>query len=176
MPDHSHQLEPPDPAPTLKLHINRYDFTIPSRYVPGPRVLTEGEAKALDQLMMENIRNNVAPWIRQAEAEAPHHILPLPVHESLQERIWDYAVAYQFLARSRTRPVSAIDAAIDELAMAQAEREGNQLGLAPTSSEVQARYQALRADPQVRSLGRQVVAERARLANATLDDILGDIP
>ena len=159
------------PLKDLKLHIYTYDFTIPSRYVAG-HILNEGEAKALDQLMLENIRNNVAPWVRQAEANAGG-ILPLDLHEALQVRIHDYADAYQFQVRTRTRPISAIEAAIDELASTQAEREGNVQGLAPDSPEVLLRYRQLQLDPTVRSQARQIVAERARLTSDTLAEILG---
>jgi hypothetical protein len=156
----------------MKLHIYRYDFTIPKRYAEG-HPLTEGEAKALNQLMMENIRNNVAPWVRSAEAQAPGQVLSLESHEALQVRIETYAIAYQFSVRTRSRPVSAIDAAIDELAGAQAELEGNREGLAPDSPEVQLRFRQLQLDPAVRNRARTVVAERTRLANTTLVDILG---
>lgn len=158
---------------SIPLHISRYDFTIPQRYTPGPIDLSEGEAKALNQLMLENVRNNVSAWVRLAERNSIDGIISLAVHEALQTRIWAYASAYQFQSRERARPMSAIDAAIAELASSQAETEGNRFGYAPDGPEVQLRYRQLLSSPDIKTKARTIVAERARLAQRTLSDILG---
>jgi len=163
-----------DAPETLSLHINRYDFTIPSRYLPG-HILTEGEAKALNQLMMENIRNNVAPWVKAAEADAPGGALTLDRHVALQLRIYDYACNYQFLVRSRARPISAIEAAINELASAEAEAWGTRRSLGPEDPAVQTHYHQLLTSPEIRNRARLVVAERTRVTNSTLAEIFSTL-
>lgn len=161
-----------DDDPTTTLHIYRYDFTIPRRYQAG-HTLTEGEAKALNQLMTENIRNNVSSWVRTAEHQSPNQMLSTTAHEDLQTRIHSYATTYQFQTRIRKPPVSALEVALDELAHSQAEHEGTAQGYAPDSVEVQLRYRNLLNDPELKAQARSIVAERTKVTSVSLEEILG---
>jgi len=164
----SSTLSPPSEPLTQVLHISYYDFLIPIRYHSG-HTINSAEAQALNQLLLENVRNNISKWIKRL-----NHPLSLEAHEALQSRVYAYAETYQFSGRPSRRPVSAIDAAMGEIAAAQAEREGNEAGYAPDSPQVLLRYRQLLHDPAVRTEARKIVSERARMALTTLPDILGD--
>lgn len=49
-----------DQTPRVEFTCQGSTFTIPQPYVPGPRELTEGEASTLNQIFVENVRNNFA--------------------------------------------------------------------------------------------------------------------
>jgi hypothetical protein len=155
---------------TIVFHIGHYDFTIPARYQAG-HPLTEGEAQALNQLMTENIRNNVSGWVRKAARD--HITITAEIHEALQTQIHAYALEYQFQPRNRRPTVSAVDAALDDLANTQAETEGNASGYAPDSPEVRLRYRQLLSDPKLKARAREIVQERSKIAAITLTEILG---
>jgi len=159
---------------TQPLHIKRYDFNIPLRYFSG-HTIDAAEAQALNQQVLENVRNNVASWVKDEEAKSPDGVLSLSAHAKLQEKIFSYAEAYQFQLKKSRRPLSAIDAAIDELAMAQAELEGNEKGFMADSPEVLLRYRQLLRDPEIRIKARKVVLDRTKITKSSLEDILGSI-
>lgn len=71
------------------------EFTIPQPYVAG-HALTEGEAKALNQVLAENIRNNMASKVKAAvEGVAKEGE---PTIDSIDAFVANYAAAYEFNA------------------------------------------------------------------------------
>ena len=71
------------------------EFTLPQPYVPG-HVLTEGEAKALNQVLAENIRNNMATKVKAAvEGTAKEGE---PTIDSIDAFVSAYAASYEFNA------------------------------------------------------------------------------
>lgn len=163
---------PDDPNPTtIQLRIRSYTFEIPLRYTPGHQI-TPAEAQALNQTYSENIRNNVDSWVRSALSGASPPVLSKETHRDLARRIFDYASRYQFRSQVRSRLLSPFEAAISELAAAQAEAEGRQQGFAPDSPEVQLRYRQLLTDPAAADRARLILAERAEIAARAADAIL----
>jgi hypothetical protein len=164
---------PPDPLhpPTLKLRVRQYDFTITRRFHAG-QVITDGEAYALNQLLMENVRNNTTPWVHRAEQASPNGILSHEQVSDLQTKIAQYATTYRFRPRVRTRGLTPIDLALDELAFAQARTEGHHAGLAAESVEVKMRYRQLLLDPTLQTKARELVLERQKAASNALEELL----
>jgi hypothetical protein len=66
--------------------INDKPFTVPQPFAEG-HVLTANEASALNQVLSENVRNNIAPRIKKGE-------------EINQASIDDYVAKYEFGIRS----------------------------------------------------------------------------
>lgn len=157
--------------PTILLRIKRYDFSLTRRYHTGQRI-NDSEAYALNQMFAENIRNNTIHWISKAEAQAPKGLLSTEQLAELQTKISEYASKYQFQVRHRTRSMSPIDVALEELALAQATAEGRQHGLGPSDPAVKLRYRQLLADPSLQLKARELVNERERVAQDTLSDLM----
>lgn len=77
--------------------IQGHQFTIPLRYSAG-HVLTEGEASALNQVFVENVRNNQGAKIKAA-LEAGEFDLA-----DWRDKVFDYASAYNFGVRAVSTP------------------------------------------------------------------------
>jgi hypothetical protein len=154
----------------LNIRIQQHDFFIDQRYNAG-HVLSEGEAQALNQIFAENIRNNVFAWVTRTMEESKSQLLTLEQHNDLQSKIARYAEAYRFRTRERRRPPSPIEAAADEIALQDAEIEGQQRGFPLDSQEVRLRYLQLRTDPVVVERARQLVIQRQAFADGTLKDM-----
>lgn len=153
----------------LVVRVLQHDFPIERQYHEG-HTLTAGEAMAMNQLLVENIRNNVYGWVvREARGSS---ILTSEQHADLTARISSYANKYQFKARPRYVPPSPLEAAIRELARLHAETWGNQNGHDPNSSEVYNRYVELRTDPVIQNEARQLVLRRESIANTALVGII----
>ena len=158
----------------LKIRIQQHDFTFPERYSEG-HVCTAGEAAALNQVFAENIRNNVFNWVGRTMQEHGTSVLSPEAHSDLQGKIEDYAGQYQFRVRNRARPPTALESAIDEIAISQAEVEGQQAGYPLDSPEVQLRFLQLRSDPGTVSKARALLESRRLVATDTLKDLLNDV-
>jgi hypothetical protein len=70
-------------------------YTVPVRYVPGECVLSPGEASALQQTLIENIRNN---WVAKVKAAAEEG------KTLSMEEFAEYAAAYDFGIRGTRTP------------------------------------------------------------------------
>lgn len=135
---------------TLLIRIQQHDFTLTQRYEPG-HVCSPGEAAALNQVFAENIRNNVAKWV--IRELGPDKILPTDVHERLQSKISRYADSYQFRAISRTRQLSALEAAVEEITQGR---------------------DYLKEDPSVLERARELLLQRQAITNQSLKGIFDD--
>lgn len=110
----------PSFMPTIK--ICKYEFEI-SREWPAGHQLTQGEADALGQIFVENIRNNVDGWV--AEALDGQGRLDELTYLALNDRIQEYAKGYQFKPRiRRVKPDSVLRRVATEAVR-------RQLGLSP---------------------------------------------
>src|SRR5688572_11651852 len=77
-------------TPRANLTVAGRDFTCPQPFAEG-YALRANEASALNQLLCENLRNNVAGKLKVKEGEAPV--------EFTQEQFDEYAAAYEFGVR-----------------------------------------------------------------------------
>ena len=80
---------------TKVITIAAREFVIPQPYAAG-HTLTEGEARAMNQVLAENIRNNMAPKVKAAiEGTAKDDA---PTIETIDQFVADYAASYEFNA------------------------------------------------------------------------------
>lgn len=153
----------------LIVRVLQHDFPIDRQYSAG-HILTEGEATALNQLLVENVRNNVHGWVaREARGSS---LLTSEQHASLTARISDYADKYQFKTRVRYKQPNPLEATIRELARRHAETWGNQFGHDPNSPEVYAKSVELRSLPEIHDEARELVLRREYVAQTALIGII----
>lgn len=90
--------------------INSLRFELPDVYAPG-HVCDAGEARALNQVRRENIRNNFAPRVKAARTAG--------LDETIVREMFDeYAANYSFTANFRERnPADRIEAQCRKLAL-----------------------------------------------------------
>lgn len=78
--------------------VQGYKFEVPeaviARYEPGYVLQTQGEAHALQQTMLENLRNNFAPRVKKV-LDGAESLTPDQTSE-LQTEFADYAAKYEF--------------------------------------------------------------------------------
>jgi hypothetical protein len=151
----------------LSIRIRNYTFTLAPRFAEGT-VLTLGEAQAMNQLFCENVRNNTDQWVIAELDRAPAGAtLSQAQINDLQERIRQYAEAYQFLPRGSNRlRQSAVEVEmieIVEVLVAEQKLEGE------AAEEFR---QRLLADPKVQAVARERLTQRQQIAGKALQDIL----
>lgn len=77
--------------------IQGVEFEVAQPYAEG-HTITEAEAKALNQVRAENIRNNTAKLVKDARGEAEE--VPADALEELRRQIAEYDAAYEFTLAS----------------------------------------------------------------------------
>jgi hypothetical protein len=151
------------------VRVLQHDFPIEREYTEG-HVLSPSEAAAMNQLLVENVRNNVYSWVvREAKGRGA---LSADEHADLTSRISEYADKYQFKTRVRARPMNPLDATVRELARQHAETWGNQFGYNTDSSEVYARYIELRSNSKIYEEARTLLLQRQSVVNNALVGLL----
>jgi hypothetical protein len=152
----------------VTLRIRQYQFVLLRQYQAG-HVLTEGEATAMNQILVENVRNNVYPWVVKA---AQGGFLSAVEHNELETRINDYANRYQFRSRSRARPATPLETAAKELAIQEAEIWGQQNGYLPDTPEVNSKFRELLTDPGVLERARELILSRQTVMDDALEGLI----
>lgn len=153
----------------LIVRIRQHDFPIDREFVEG-HVLSAAEASAMNQLLVENIRNNVYGWVvREARGRGA---LTADQQADLTARISEYANNYQFKTRVRSRPSNPFDATVRELARQHAEAWGSQHGFGPESEEVFTRYIELRCNTTIQDEARLLIQQRQSVANEALEGLI----
>lgn len=84
-------------TPRRELTIQELTFAAPTPYTEG-HVLTANEALALNQTLLENLRNNFASTVKAAREEAATNGGVVD-EEALQVKFDEYAAEYEFGAR-----------------------------------------------------------------------------
>jgi hypothetical protein len=157
------------PSMPLIVRVLQHDFPIDREYTEG-HVLTEAEATALNQVLVENIKNNVYGWVTRAARGKS--VLTAEAYEDLHERISDYARQYQFKIRTRSRPINPFDAEISSLARQYAEVWGTKNGFGPNAHEVYAKYLSLKDLPEIREEARRLILNRQAAVDEALEGII----
>ena len=97
--------------------IQGYKFEVPDGAIAniavGYTLTEEGEANALRQTKLENLRNNFAPKIKAALNGAES--LPADKESALQAEFNDYAMAYKFGVRAAGGPRQKLDPVTREM-------------------------------------------------------------
>jgi len=84
--------------PNKTITIQGVEFNVTQPYAEG-HVVTEAEAKALNQTRSENVRNNMAKQVKDAKAEHGD-VLPEDVLTSLGQAVSEYDKSYVFTLAS----------------------------------------------------------------------------
>ena len=161
-------------APVTKLMqitISQHTFDIHPRYQEG-HVLSSDEAFALNQFFLENIRNNVRPLVAKAVEATPTGFLSPDEHDAIQARITRYADDYQFKARNRTRPPTAVELIADELARARAESEAVRRGFSPTGHEANQMFLVFRQHEGIIEQAKKTLSHRRQAIEEAVGDLL----
>lgn len=102
--------------------IQGYKFEVPegvlAQYAVGYTIADEGEASALRQVKMENLRNNFAAKVRSAldqAKQAGQDTLPDDQINALQNDFTNYAGEYKFGARTAGEPRQRMDPLTKEM-------------------------------------------------------------
>lgn len=82
---------------TKAITIQGLEFEVSTPYTAG-HVVTEAEAKALNQVRLENIRNNMASAVKEAKGEGD--TITEEVYASLKAKVGEYDAAYIFTLAS----------------------------------------------------------------------------
>lgn len=170
---HTPQNQPLTTAPAnampLVIRILQHEFPISREYHEGDR-LTASEARAMNQLLVENIRNNVHHWVtREARGRGS---LTAEEQADLTTRIANYANTYEFRTGSKARPPNPLANAVREIATRYAEAWGRQNGFEPTAPEVLDYRFKLMSSPKIREQAHNTLLHRQSIISKALEDLL----
>jgi len=154
---------------SLTINILQHSFTIPRRYQAG-HVINEAEAQALNQVFIENVRNNITSWVAKSCFQHNTDILPDFAYKIMQDKIYNYASGYEFRNRSRTHKLTPLELIIVEVADEEAFTQANQHGL--SFAERAELAHDLQSDPIIIQKARGLFEARKNLADAHLKEIL----
>lgn len=161
---------------TKTITIQGLNFEVSTPYEAG-HVITDAEAKALNQTRLENIRNNMARFVKAEQAQTDEAELDPEAIERLQAKLIDYDTNYVFnLAsvgggRKLTDPVDAEAAKIARAEITRQLRAAGRLvkEIAPdVLANAIAQYAAT---PEVQKLAKENVKKRANTAQLDLSQL-----
>lgn len=150
-------------------------FNAPVRYEEGHE-LTEGEASALNQTYHENLRNNFAKKVKDAEETGKFD------QAAFQAEFDTYAAAYSFGVRtggggSTRDPVMAEAMNIAKAQIRAAlKKKGVKVSDVEPSAITEAAKKQIARDEGIMELAKQHVAEAQDAAAADLGDLVADLP
>jgi hypothetical protein len=149
-------------------------FNVPVRYEEGHE-LTAGEASALNQTYHENLRNNFAKRVKDAEEADKFD------QDGLQAELDAYAEGYQFGVRmggGPTRdPVMSEAMAIAKVQIRQALRKkGISLNSVKAQALTEAAKKLVDKNPQIMELAKQRVEEAQAAAADDLSELVSGLP
>lgn len=159
---------------TRTITIQGYDFVATMPYLAG-HVVSDAEAKALNQVRAENLRNNFASKIKAAKGEAEG--LTEEQLAELTAAFAEYDATYEFTLASvgggkrETDPVQAEAMRIAKsLIAAKLSKDKRTLKSVPADKLAEA-IATVAAGEKVQKLAKKNVAERQAAAEAGLDGI-----
>jgi hypothetical protein len=154
--------------------IQGYDFTATMPYAAG-HVVTEAEAKALNQVRAENLRNNFASKIKAAKGEAEGL-----TEEQLAELVAafaEYDASYEFTLASvgggkrETDPVQAEAKRIAKSLIAAKLAKEKRTMKSVDPDKLAEAIATIAAQDKVQKMAKKNVAERQAAAEAGLDSL-----
>lgn len=152
----------------LVVRVLQHDFPIEREYREG-HVLTAGEAAALNQLLVSNIRSNVTLWVvREARGRS---VLTAEQSELLHKRISEYANNYQFKARSRAQPITPFVMAIREVAQKHTTIWANQNDYTIGGKEYREKMGQLVLEPEIQEEARSLVLSRQSVVREVAEEL-----
>lgn len=155
----------------LIVQIRQHKFDILREYQAG-HICTAGEAAALNQMLIENIRNNVYGFVVREVRNSPGNVLTVNQQVDLQKQINQYVETYHFKSNPmRYRPMTPIESATRELARQEAEIWGQQNGYLPDSEEVGEKYKELLNNPEIIDRAREILRSHQTVAETLLEGL-----
>lgn len=155
--------------PTIRIRQHRFYIR---RSWPEGHVLTLGEAQALTQLAMENIRNNVDEWVVGRDRQQGTGQLGWEEHQGLEQKINQYADGYEFKSRRGGGAEGTGGSHFDRMLRRVAEeRAGSRLqlgGVSPTQREIEAEQE----NPECRAEAERRLVVEQRVAQRALEELL----
>lgn len=163
---------------TVTIHGEKFEFATP--YAAG-HVLTEAEAKHLNQTRIENVRNNVAKAVKEAiDAGDPAKL------DEVRGKVSAYDSEYTFTLTGAGAPRQTLDPVEKEarkLAIeyvkAKLAEKGRTIKQVPEGlsedewkAKLEANYEAVMQNETIISRAKKIVAEKKKAAEALSDDLL----
>jgi hypothetical protein len=136
--------------------------------------MTPAEARALNALRAENIRNNVLKLVDKALVGLPRGMhLPDADHTRVQEEITSYATQYQFAPKPPAKSkLNAYEQALEDLADARVAQANYGWLRMPLSAEAHEREMRLaRALPELQERAREQVQAISAAAQRALAEL-----
>ncbi len=161
-------------VPRKEVTIAGLRVQAPLPYTPG-HVLTEGEAAALNQVYIENVRNSMAAQMTKAKEELQAGTtFDLAAWEP---KIQEYFQNYQFGTRNSTTSVKATMDPVEREALSMArstiaaaiKQQGYSLKAVGEEKIMELAKQLLEKNPAFREQAKQVVESRRAVGKLSLD-------
>jgi len=162
---------------TVTIHGESFELSTP--YVAG-HVLTEAEAKHLNQTRLENVRNNVAKAVKEAtESQDPAKIA------EARSLVAEYDAKYEFTLAGAGAPRVTLDPVQKEarklavdFVKAKLSEQGRTIKQVPQGltedewkEKLEANYEKVMAQEAIQKQARKIVAERKKGADAVVEEL-----
>jgi len=157
----------PNDRSEMTIVVCQHTFYISKKFEAG-HIISEDEAYALNQVLMENIRNNVRPMVSKIAGEKG--FLDETEQSILQEKINQYVQEYRFRSRSKPRSRSALETAIDDLALERAELVAQKEGIVEPS-KIHGLFNHYRSSYDIIEAAKELVLKRRLAVEAATEDL-----
>ena len=156
----------------LTFQIRQYEFQLSEPFSEGHRLSTS-EAWALNRLRAENIRNNVAKLVREAQDHEQSVLLPEPVLAKIRAQIAEYDQTYQFSPpKTRNSKNGTLEQEIRIVAEELAEQQARRLSRENDQHLISQLTSDYLNDPSVAEAARRRIVARSQIASESLESLL----
>ena len=142
--------------------IDGLDFTVPQPFGEG-HVCTANEASALNQLLVENTRNNFAQKIKRAKEKSEE----IPEQADLDAYVAGYEFGVRSVVSSDPVQVEARDIVLPHV-KASIQKAGGKISDFSNKDLMQKCDEIIARNPQVLEQARKLVAEKAKIGSQEL--------
>lgn len=161
-------------VPRKTVTIAKLQIEAPTPYIAG-HVLTEGEAQALNQVFIENVRNSMAAQMTKVEESLA--VGTTFDREAWRPKIEEYFTNYEFGSRNSATPARAVADPVEREALSMARStvvtaiKGKGYALKAVGEEqiMKLAKELLDAQPGFREQARRVVESRKAIGALSLD-------
>ena len=140
----------------VKFTVAGQTLLVPDPYTEG-HFLNEAEASILNQTYRENIRNGIAPRVKNNPEDA-------------QAIVDEYVATYSFSVRRARASLNPVDAEAKKIAIAKVKEALQKKGIKPSDYEqYDEKVASVMAMPEVQTAARTIVEARQNLVSDLLD-------
>ena len=157
----------------MKIRIGPYSFEIGEPYHAG-HPLTPDEARALNALRAENIRNNFSRQIKREESRQRVEVLDAEALAALRALLVEYEAGYRFSApKTATRQYTGkLEREVESVARERVEIEARRAGRELSREEFETAVLDSMLLPAVQEEARRRVEARMQIAHSSLQELL----